>query len=497
MGRKNVALLKKYLERRTIKTMHKKTGITRKTGIAVAVAGLLTSTITLTNTSAAIGVSKDGKQTTAKNTTVRVASYNLCKKTCAKGANSWKNRLPKLVRNIQSSNADVVGIQEGADRAVIELVKKLPSNWALAGTHAGLGGCGYGCTQDSYIIYDKNTISEPYLAIPNTPEPAICIPHEDAAPYPVAQPVRPTYPTLEPEPTPPTLSRTDKNYEKAWADYKQAKYEWDIKKRQYDQDVANWSDTLATWQKANTAWKEANKAWNVEYRENDCDLYEDWPTVVNGNAGFAALSKISSFFKGAQFDRMIGWAVLTNNANQTNFLVASAHLPPEKTSTAEKTRKATAKAITAHLEQIKASFNSPTMPSIITGDLNSFHDRQPKGAQWIIERAGYKDPFDNKRERGQNWKANTINVTGIRRNPWVGPPIIAKDGTPARIDYVLGKNTVGSNYTVWIKKNGKNFDRRYRGSDHNLIFADWQLAGSALSSEILYENGKPWTAKTL
>jgi hypothetical protein len=109
------------------------------------------------------------------------------------------------------------------------------------------------------------------------------------------------------------------------------------------------------------------------------------------------------------------------------------------------------------------------------GDLNSFAARQPRGAQWVFEQAGFIDSF--RAARRINARYPTANYTPLTRQ-WDGfPPEPQKYARAAsRIDYILGRNGVMPlRYEVFLTLRNGRFDNRFRGSDHNLVLASLAL----------------------
>lgn len=102
------------------------------------------------------------KRTTTDGPALRVATYNVCKTTCKGGKWSWANRRGNVANILAALNADVIATQE---------TPTLPYNgttqWAdLAGLMRSKGmriasmadGCSDGCTRDSHIYYNPNTV---------------------------------------------------------------------------------------------------------------------------------------------------------------------------------------------------------------------------------------------------------------------------------------------------------------------------------------------------
>lgn len=86
---------------------------------------------------------------------ITVATYNVCKRTCGSGRYDWHHRRAAVVRNIAASGADVVAVQEAAG-TVRQIARRLPG-YALVTTSTG--GCGRGCTQDSFVLVRSATVA--------------------------------------------------------------------------------------------------------------------------------------------------------------------------------------------------------------------------------------------------------------------------------------------------------------------------------------------------
>lgn len=85
---------------------------------------------------------------------ITVATYNICKRTCGSGRYDWHHRRAAVVRSIAASGADVVAVQEAA--GTVRQVARRLRDYSLVTTSTG--GCGRGCTQDSFVLVRTATI---------------------------------------------------------------------------------------------------------------------------------------------------------------------------------------------------------------------------------------------------------------------------------------------------------------------------------------------------
>lgn len=284
----------------------------------------------------------------AEGPAITVATYNICKRTCGSGRYAWQQRRSAVVRSIAASGADVVAVQEAAG-TVRQVAQGLRGRgYALVTTSTG--GCGRGCTQDSFVFVRTATVA------------------------PMGQ-------------------------------------------------------------------------------------------------GGATLSAISGVQWTGTFDRGWSWAYLVHRATGSRFLVASIHLPNGKNSRMEQLRRASATGVVSALRNNAAARGLAGIPTVIAGDLNSFARRQPRGAQYVLEQAGFRDVHAAPDRR--NAKVPTVNVTGRYRNPFPARPFRFR--SPARLDYVLFDRGTPLHYEVFLRLRGGRFDDRYRGSDHNMVLGTIRL----------------------
>lgn len=196
------------------------------------------------------------------------------------------------------------------------------------------------------------------------------------------------------------------------------------------------------------------------------------PLGVRSREGTATLSAVTDVpWSGTTYDRGWSWAYLRHKASGMPMLVASVHLPADKSPQGERLREAGARGIVRYLEANKQMRGMSRVPTFIAGDLNSFRERQPSGAQSIIERAGYRDV--HRVGRRENARVPTINVTRAHRNPFPARPFRSR--TPARLDYVFSDQGLPLHYEVFLRLEAGRFDDRYRSSDHNLVLGTVRL----------------------
>lgn len=199
------------------------------------------------------------------------------------------------------------------------------------------------------------------------------------------------------------------------------------------------------------------------------DAFE--PLPVRPRAGTARLSAVSGVRWTGSYDRRWAWAYLRQRATGQPVLVASVHLPNEKTRLGERLRRAAARGLVAHLEAHRQSRGLPPLTTVIAGDLNSFGRRQPNGAHRVIRTTGFTDAYTAPSRT--HARVATINVTRKHRDPFPARPF--RSDSPARLDYVFVARGRPLTYEVFLKLRGGRFDNRYRGSDHNLVLASLHL----------------------
>lgn len=390
-----------------------------------------------------------------KGPTITVATYNICKQACGTGKFNWAKRRQPVVRNIVASKADVVLVQEAASGWVYYLEEVLGRHgYRLANTEkSNCGSSRQQCTLDSFVFYKTATIEPAPLRIANPPVPDSCQPFvgvDDPEP-PFSEPAafdvqRPEYPWNNWDP-----------------DYQQ-------KLARYRQELQAWEAAYALYQDQWDAYDDAVDAWWQQYAT--CRKYTDWTAFTDDYEGTRSLAQVAKGKWPANiYDRGWSWAYLRHKRTQTGFLAVSVHLPNEKTAAGERVRRSSALGVIGALNRHKAERGLAQIPTIVAGDLNSYQRRQPRGAHFLFNKAGYRDSYTAPRRT--NGDAATVNVTTIYRNPFPAKPFRADD--PARIDYVLAKRAKLLHYEVFLKLKGGRFDNRYRGSDHNLVLATMRL----------------------
>jgi exonuclease III len=146
----------------------------------------------------------------------------------------------------------------------------------------------------------------------------------------------------------------------------------------------------------------------------------------------------------------------------------------EKAQFAEDDRNAIARRLGPWANSLNAQMgiNAPT--TVLMADLNSFKDRQPRGAQFTLTKNGWKDSWNAKKRI--NIQYSTINVTPDTRKfgGWPPKPNMRWDkGAGTRIDYIMAKGPATfTEYEVmlWVNANGT-FNTNYQASDHQAIRA--------------------------
>jgi endonuclease/exonuclease/phosphatase family metal-dependent hydrolase len=195
------------------------------------------------------------------------------------------------------------------------------------------------------------------------------------------------------------------------------------------------------------------------------------PLAVRSRDGMATLSAVARVPWTGTFDRAWSWAFLQQRATGAPLLVASVHLPNDKTVQGERLRRASTRGILHHLAANRKARAIGGLTTVIAGDLNSFDERQPHGAQRILHRKGYRDAYTAPRR--SNARVPTINLTRVHRDPFPARPY--RFDNPARIDYVFTDRGTPTRYEVFLRLKHGRFDNRYRGSDHNMVVAGLRL----------------------
>lgn len=354
-----------------------------------------------------------GKRSTADGPTVRVATYNVCKVSCRTGKWSWPNRRLKVAAIVGTLGADVVAVQETPT-----LPFRGTTQWAdLAHLLRSRGlritsmkdGCSEGCTRDSHLYYNPETVE-------------------------VLQDVR--APTDEPAPPQPCM-----------------KY----------------------WERRNDLHPRRHDPWYGDWYDLGCQRFMDWEPTKDRSTGMVSQRAVSGLAWGGIQDRNLSWAFLQQRSSGQAFLAVSLHLPNEKNVAGERIRRAVASELPGWVDRLTTSVGYPDIPVVIGGDLNSYRERQPSGAQAILTRAGFTDGFDAADRVNERYA--TINKNGVanaRYGGWPDRPYkYSRPGT--RIDYVFAKRMRPVRYEVFLRLRGGAFDERFRASDHNPVVVDWVL----------------------
>jgi endonuclease/exonuclease/phosphatase family metal-dependent hydrolase len=207
-------------------------------------------------------------------------------------------------------------------------------------------------------------------------------------------------------------------------------------------------------------------------------------TFPNGNTS-AGATRLGSMVEGMTDDgglRKVVWAYLRGRNGTGTFLAIAAHLPTQKDAAHENDRVVWANALTGWVQAMNAQ-RGITAPTILMADVNSYAFRQPQGAQFVLEQAGWRDAYVTAQKKlGARYA--TINVTPSTRNA-AGfprkPYAYSSKRAPTRIDYIftLGAATATEYETVVRLLANGTFDPLYRGSDHNMIRARIVFTGGA------------------
>lgn len=377
-----------------------------------------------------------------KTLNITVATFNICNTKCGSGKFAWSRRKPAILRNIVSSDADVVAIQEADKSSSYWLIEQLSDRgyeWAAPDTST----CDNGCVPDSHVFYKRATMQMAGFTIRNTPVPDKCQLFVDD-PYPEPPISEPVLPPLPEYPDP-----SDPEYQRKLAELERVRAEREALEEEY--------------------WRQVD-AW---YSETDeCGRYYGWTPHISVDAGSLAYSSLvaGNTARGAQ-SRNLAWAALRHKSSGSVLFAVSVHLPNEKTPAAEKLRRALASSIPRTLAGKRDELGVSRAPTLVMGDLNSFEQRQHHGAHWILTKQGYRDAYSAKRRTNGN--VSTINVTTKLRNPFPAKPF--RTPVPTRIDYVFLDQGRALEYAVHLRLRNGRFDNRYRSSDHNLVRARLRL----------------------
>lgn len=207
-------------------------------------------------------------------------------------------------------------------------------------------------------------------------------------------------------------------------------------------------------------------------------------TFSNGTPD-AGATRLGSMVPGLSEDgglRMVVWAYLRGRNGTGPFLAIAAHLPTQKDEVHENDRMVWARGLTGWVQAMNAQ-RGIDVPAVLMADLNSYAFRQPQGAQFVLEQAGWRDAYVTAQTKlGARYA--TINVTPSTRNAAGFPPkpyAYSSKRAPTRIDYIftLGAATATEYETVVRLLPDGTFDPQFRGSDHNMIRARVVFTGGA------------------
>lgn len=391
---------------------------------------------------------------------VRFATYNICKTSCGTGRFSWPHRRDAVVRTILSARPDVLALQE-ADNSYAWVEAQLRSRGYRRVVPAASSY--QGDIDDSQLFYRTQVIRQVQLPVPTPPIPAQCMPFFPVTPG-VADLKVPQQAQWPPRPEYPRLSYDDPDYDQKMADYEAAVRAYDALidqlQEQYQQQMREYRQRQRT------------------YSDLGCYKYEGWqPFTPVGSAQVALSQWGAARWRNSADDRNLMWAVLQHKGSGTPLLAASVHLPNEKSTAAEKYRRSLAAAIPSQLAAAAGDLGLKPA-TVLMGDFNSYRARQPRGAQWIFGKAGFRDAFTAAKK--VNADVSTANVTPDR-NSWPARPRHLDE--PARIDYVMSNRGRPLRYEVLLHLRHGAFDNRYRGSDHNLVLADIRLPDGSLGGD--------------
>jgi endonuclease/exonuclease/phosphatase family metal-dependent hydrolase len=107
--------------------------------------------------------------------TLRVATYNVCKKACGKGRFSWANRRVALVNAVRAADPDVLAVQEANTQLWqgvrhIDDVQQLLGSVGLQIASTDYESCTLGCTRGAHIFYDPSRVR-----IASLPNPSVAV----------------------------------------------------------------------------------------------------------------------------------------------------------------------------------------------------------------------------------------------------------------------------------------------------------------------------------
>lgn len=353
-----------------------------------------------------------GKRTTSDAPALRVATYNVCKVNCKGGTWSWSNRRMTVARILSALEADVIAVQE---------TPTLPYNgttqWAdLAGLMAARGlrvaSMEDGCSEG--CTRDSHLYYKPESIE-------------------VLQGLM--GPTDDPAPPQPCM-----------------KY----------------------WERRDNLSPRPRDPWYHDWYELGCRRHLEWEPTEERATGMISQRDLSGIAWGGIQDRNLSWAFMRQRATGRVFLAVSVHLPNEKTALGERIRRTVSTNLPGWAAALTRDLGHPDIPVVVAGDLNSYQQRQPAGAQAILAKSGYTDGFDAKDRVNERYA--TVNKNGVinaRFGGWPTQPY-KYNRSATRIDYVFARGMVPQRYELFIRLNGDGtFDERYRASDHNPVITTW------------------------
>jgi endonuclease/exonuclease/phosphatase family metal-dependent hydrolase len=369
------------------------------------------------------------------------ATYNVCKTSCGTGEFAWDRRKAATVRTILSARPDVLALQE-ADNSYWFFEDELGKH-GYARVAPDVEECVGECVPDSQLFYRTTSVAPVVTKVPSDPRPAAC------EAFPVDGPSEPRYPDIPPEPDPEADSQ-------AWA-------RWDAERDRLEAESAR-------------AWEDYLRAYRA-YSRAGCQEYADWTPFRSVGSASQSLAGWGqpALAKSAQ-DRNVTWGLFRAKRTGAAFMAVSMHLPNEKSPRAEKYRKHLARTVSSRLAQWRQKLGAPSVPVVLMGDLNSFAYRQPRGAQWILAKQGFRDAYSAPRK--VNGNVTTVNTSATSRDPF--PPRPRRSDNPTRIDYIMFDRGKALRYEVHVRLTSGRFDNSYRGSDHNLVKATVRLPRVAL-----------------
>jgi endonuclease/exonuclease/phosphatase family metal-dependent hydrolase len=190
-------------------------------------------------------------------------------------------------------------------------------------------------------------------------------------------------------------------------------------------------------------------------------------------AGITRLGLIAPGVSNLSNRRAVAWAYFESPGTGP-FLAVSLHMTNAKSVTGEADRNTIARRLGPWADNLNAQMGINAATTVLMADLNSFKDRQPRGAQFTLSKNGWKDAWNAKKRI--NIQYSTINVTPDTRKfgGWPLKPHMRWDkGVGTRIDYIFAKGPAAfMEYEVmlWTNKNGT-FNTDYQASDHQAIRA--------------------------